>query len=65
VELLTKAADAASMFWQALDERERRLLLYGAVYLAVLVYASLRRRERERFRRELLAELELAADGRG
>lgn len=39
------------MFWQALDEQERRLFLAGAVWLVLVAVTMLRepaRRERER-----------------
>lgn len=46
--IAAKLADALSMFWLSLDERERRLVLLGSAYLlAVLVSASLRRARRE------------------
>jgi len=65
VEVLAKARDAALMFWQALDERERMLVLYAAGYLALLVISSSVRRSRERLKQELRDELAGGAvDGR-
>lgn len=59
MELLGKAADAAQMFWQALDERERMLVAYGAAWLVVALVAGVRHRSRENLKRELRDELEL------
>lgn len=57
MELLFKAADAGSMFWQSLDERERLLLMYAAAIAAALVFSAMQeKRERrliERVRMEL------------
>jgi len=57
MDLLSKAVDAGSMFWQALDERERLLVLYGAGYLAVMVLLAVNRSSRERLKREIREEL--------
>lgn len=49
-EIAEKLADALSMFWLALDEHERRLLLIGAAWLVgsvVLGVAERKRKERE------------------
>lgn len=49
-EIAAKLADALSMFWLSLDERERRLLALGAAWLVasvVLATAERRRKERE------------------
>lgn len=45
------------MFWAALDERERMVVLYALGYLAVTVLALAHRSSRERLKRELRAEL--------
>lgn len=59
--VLGKLVDALQMFWQALDEQERRLVLYVTVYsLATVILGaqSLARERREtRLRAEILAEL--------
>ena len=60
--LVEKLADAASMFWQALDDRERLLVIYGLAYAlsaAVVTVANRERRRREdklimRIREELI-----------
>lgn len=57
VELVAKAADAASMFWQALEPRERAMLGYAAAWLIVAALAAARRRDRDSLKRELLEEL--------
>lgn len=56
-EIASKLLDAASMFWQSLDEHERRVLLYMAVYLAVSMLVSAQARSRERLKVELREEL--------
>lgn len=61
MEILTKAADAALMFWQSLDDRERMMLLaFGsAIVWSVAMSAQMsqerRREERiiERLRQEV------------
>lgn len=49
-EIAAKFADALSMFWLALDDRERRMILLGAAWLVAsvaLAAAERRRREQE------------------
>ena len=58
MELLSKFADAGSMLWQALDERERALVLYAGAWVLFAVAAAMARRSRERLRREILEELD-------
>lgn len=59
--ILSKLTDALSMFWQALDEEERRIVLYLGVYVTLTVAMALRamadERRETRLRREILAEL--------
>lgn len=58
-EIATKFADALSMFWQSLDDRERRLLLLGGLWLgAMIVAAPLERGRREREQAELAERIE-------
>lgn len=53
-EIAAKLADAMSMFWQSLDERERRLLAVGVAYvLAMIVVRPMERRRHEREQEEL------------
>lgn len=48
-EIAAKLADALSMFWLALDERERRLLVVGVAWLgASIVLAAMERQRKER-----------------
>lgn len=48
-EIAAKFADALSMFWQALDDQERRLLALGIAWLlASIVLATAERGRRER-----------------
>lgn len=61
MELVTKFADAASMFWQALDDRERMLVAYAAAWLLIAFAAGWQSRSRERLKQELREEL--AASG--
>ena len=57
MELLGKAADAALMFWQALDERERMLVLYALAWLLFMLGAAAAQRSRGRLKQELREEL--------
>jgi type II secretory pathway component PulM len=61
VEIVSKLQDALAMFWQALDEDERRYVMYIAAYILFTVAWALRNasedRRRERLKRELREEL--------
>ena len=57
MELLGKLSDAASMFWQALDDRERMLVVYGAAWFALVIVAGVASRQRDRLKAELREEL--------
>jgi hypothetical protein len=57
VELLAKVADAGSMLWQALDERERMLVAYAGAWVALALLAAAQRRSRENLRRSIIEEL--------
>lgn len=49
MELIEKLGDAASMFWQALDNRERLIVVYTIVGLFALSWmAGREQRERQR-----------------
>lgn len=52
-----KLADALKMFWQALDEEERRIVAYLAVYFTCSVVFALHKANDERRRQRLVAEL--------
>lgn len=56
-EIASKLVDALSMFWQSLDESERRVVLYLAVYFASSVIFAVHKANEERRRVRLLAEL--------
>jgi type II secretory pathway component PulM len=57
-EIVAKLTDALSMFWQSLDERERRLLALGVAYLAaMIVVAPIERRRKQNEREELATEV--------
>lgn len=55
MEIAAKLADALSMFWQSLDDRERRLLALGVAYLAAMIVVTPIERQRRRQEREELA----------
>ena len=56
--IAAKLADALSMFWQSLDEQERRLLALGVAWLvAVVAVAPVERRRRRQERAELASEV--------
>ncbi len=63
MELVAKFADAAAMFWQALDSRERAMLGYAAAWLVIVSLAAARRRDRERLKFEVLEELVAGGNG--
>jgi len=64
-EIAAKLADALSMFWQSLDDQERRLLVLGAVWLAAaLALGPIERRRKEREEAELIERLAQALDER-
>lgn len=56
MEMLTKLGDAASMFWSALDDRERLILLYVG-FAVVLVVEVTARAAREREREQRIADM--------
>ena len=58
--IFAKLTDALSMFWQALDEEERRVVMYLGVYLAVSIALGVQANaaeRRERRLREMTREL--------
>lgn len=60
MEIAEKLADALTMFWQALDDRERRLLVLGVAWLgAVIVMAPVERSRRQRERDEIAQRVAL------
>ena len=57
-EIAAKLADALSMFWQSLDEEERKLLALGVAYVAaMIVVAPIERRRKQKEREELATEV--------
>lgn len=52
-----KLADALKMFWQALDEEERRVVAYLAVYFTCSIVFALHKANAERRRQRLLSDL--------
>lgn len=66
MSVLEKLSDALLMFWQALDEQEKKLLVVGVVWLGatvIMIPVSRGKAERER---DLLVDrvVERLADGR-
>lgn len=57
--MLAKLTDAASMFWQSLDERERLALVALGCYLVVALGAAIMEDVRASLTRGVLEELEL------
>jgi hypothetical protein len=62
--LARKLLNASDLFWDSLDTGERMIVLYAAAWALLALALTLQRRSRERFRRDLLAELEATAGGR-
>jgi hypothetical protein len=56
-EIAGKLVDALSMFWQSLDEQEKRIVLYLGCYFAVTTALAYARARRERMIAELREEL--------
>ncbi len=52
-EIVEKFRDAISMFWQSLDEQERKVVLFYLAYVGAATASSLAARRRERLRAEL------------
>lgn len=52
-----KLRDALSMFWQSLDEEERRIVAYLAVYFASTVVLGIAKQRRARLVAELREEM--------
>lgn len=58
MEIAAKLADALSMFWQALDERERKLLLIAVVWIvAAVALRPVQQRKANEERQRLAAEV--------
>ena len=55
--MVEKAIDAGTMFWQALDERERMLMLYGVAWLAITALSALREREQRQREDKLVTRI--------
>ena len=63
MEILAKFTDALSMFWQSLDDAERRMLVVGVAYAIGLVVVNRleegsRRRERAEIVQAVVEELQ-------
>lgn len=56
-EIATKLHDALSMFWASLDEHEKRIVLYFALYFAVTTALAYARVRRDKMIAELREEL--------
>lgn len=56
MEIAAKLADALSMFWQSLDEHERRLLAVGIAYVGAMIVVGVHERRRKE------AELDALSD---
>jgi hypothetical protein len=61
--LARKLLNASDLFWDSLDAGERTIVLYAAAWIVLAAALTMQRRSRERFRRDLLAELEAANSG--
>jgi hypothetical protein len=56
-EIMGKAKDAAAMFWQALTEDEKRLVVFYGCYVTFSGWSMLRARARRAERAELRDEI--------
>lgn len=52
-----KIANASELLWESLDSRERMMLLYAGAWCLLMFALTMQRRSRERFRRNLLDEM--------
>ena len=50
---MERFADAALMFWQSLDQREQRIIMFGLAYLIAFAASVAKARQHERDKREL------------
>lgn len=57
MSIVTKLTDALSMFWQALDDEERRVVLYIGAYIAVSLVVGLQAKAAESRERRLREEV--------
>lgn len=57
--MIEKLTDAATMFWQALDERERMLLMLAGLWIASSVYLAASESRRSKNEERLLDRLRL------
>jgi hypothetical protein len=55
-EIVAKLADSLSMFWQSLDDQERRLLVLGVAWVAASVVLGAVERQRKARELDELAE---------
>ena len=64
MSIVGKLTDALSMFWQALDSEERRVVLYVGAYFICSVVFALHKANDERRRQRIIAELRGELAGR-
>lgn len=55
--IFSKFRDAAEMGWDALDETERRYIIYCAVYVAASVLIAVSKSAQQRNKQEMLNEV--------
>lgn len=55
--ILYKFRDAAQMGWEALDETERRYVVYCAIYIAASVLIAVSKSAQERNKQQMLNEV--------
>ena len=53
MSVIERLGDALAMFWQSLDEREQRAVIFSLVYAVSLAASVSQARRRERDKREL------------
>lgn len=61
MDVLDKLRDAGSMFWSALDEQQRRVVLYVGAYVALTALIAWQHGSREKLKRELREEIHAGA----
>lgn len=61
MDIVSKLTDALSMFWQSIDDEQRKIVLYAGIYLGVTLALGLQglasERRETRMRQQILAEL--------
>lgn len=56
-EILGKLRDSLAMFYEALDERERKVVIIAGLYIACTVVAAVNQSQNEKRRQRIVADV--------